>query len=264
MKKLLVVLGLLIVFAGVGAFLLVGNLGGIIKGIVEEVGTQATQTPVTLAQVDISLTDGSGELKGLVVANPESFETEHAMSFGTIRVQIDTSTLNSDPVVIEEVVIDAPQIIYEVSGGGTNIGVIQENVEAFAASLGGGGDEPAGEPSAGESRKVVIENLYVRNANASVSASFLGGEKVGVTVPEIHLQNLGQDEGGATAGEVAAKVLDAIADGVIEAVTDQNITGMSDALKKQGEGLLDKAGDALGGLFGGDDDEKKKKKRKKK
>jgi hypothetical protein len=266
MKKLLIVLGVLVVLGGIGAALLVGNLGGIIKGVVEKVGSQATQTPVTLAEVDISLTDGSGELKNLVVANPEPFKSEHAMSLGIIRVQIDPATIGSNPVVIKEVVIDSPQIIYEVSGGGTNIGAIQENVDAFAKGLGAGGETPAGDepPAEGEGTKVIIENLYVRGAKASVSATFLGGESVGVTVPEIHLTDLGKDDGGASAGEVAAELLDAIAEAVIDAVASENIKGLSDALKEQGEGLIDKAGDALGGLFGGDDDDDDDKKKKRK
>ncbi len=261
MKKVLIVLCALALLAGAGVFLLLGNLGGIIKGIVEKVGSDATQTSVTLAEVDISFTDGSGELRDLVVGNPANFKTEHAMSLGLIRVQIDTSTLNSDPIVIKEIVIEAPQIIYEVGTGGTNIGTIQESVSAFAAGLGGGGgDEPASEGPASEEpageggKKVVIENLYVRNARVAVSASFLSGKDVAATVPEIHLKNLGKEEGGATSGEVAAKVLDAISDAVIDAVANENIKGMSKYLD-QGDGILEKAGKGLKGLFGGGDDD---------
>jgi len=262
MKKVLIVLCGLALLAGAGVFLLLGNLGGLIRRVVENVGSDATQTPVTLAEVNLSLSDGSGELRDLVVGNPAQFKTEYAMALGLIRVQIDTATLQSDPIVIKEIVIEAPQIIFEVGTGGSNIGAIQEAVAAYAAGLGGGesgGDEP--QPGEGEGTgdegggtKVVIENLYVRGARVSVSAPFLKGEDVNATVPEIHLKDLGKKESGATAGEVAATVLDAISKAAIDAVADQKIKGLSKYLG-DGDGFLEKAGSGLKSFFGGDDDE---------
>ncbi len=263
MKKVLIVLCALAVLAGAGVFLLLGNLGGLIKGVVERVGSDATQTQVTLAEVNLSLSDGSGELRDLVVGNPTGFKTEHAMALGLIRVQIDTATLQSDPIVIKEIVIEAPQIIFEVGSGGSNIGAIQEAVAAYAAGLGGGesgGDEPQPGDSTGDDgsdgggTKVVIENLYVRGARVSVSAPFLKGEDVNATVPEIHLKDLGKKENGATAGEVAAKVLDAVSKATIDAVADQKIKGLSKYLG-DGDGFLEKAGSGLKSFFGGGDDD---------
>ena len=45
---------------------------------------------------------------------------------------------------IKEVIIAAPQITYELGGGGSNIQTIQNNVQAFAKSMGagGGGQKP--------------------------------------------------------------------------------------------------------------------------
>ena len=259
MKKVLIVLGVLLVLGAIAVMLVVGNLGGIIKGVVEKVGSDATQAPVTLETVDISLSSGTGRLENLVVGNPASFESDYAMSLGVISVDIDTSTLGSNPIVIKEIVIEAPQVIYEVALGSTNIGTIQENVEAYAAKLGaggGGGDQPASDDeAAGGGTKVIIENLYIRNVRVAVSASFLGGKDAGATIPEIHLKDLGKSDGGATAGEVAAKILDALSDAVIDVVADLDIEGMADALKGHGEGLLNKAGEGIKSLFGGGDDE---------
>ena len=250
MKKLLFVLIALAIVAGVGVVFLLGNLGGIIKGVVEKVGTDATQAPVTLQNVDLSLTDGKAELQNLVVGNPEGFKSEHAMKLGLVRVVIDTATINSDPVIVKEVVVEGPEVIYEVSMGGSNIGAIQENVNAYASGLGGGGaGGETGAEEGAEGKKVIIENLYIRNVKVSVAATFLGGESVGATIAEIHLEDIGKAEGGATAGEVAAEFLDALLDGVVGAVGTLDLDG----LKKQGEGLLEGAGSAIKGLFGGDD-----------
>lgn len=254
MKKLLIVLVALAVLAGVAVVFLLGNLGNLIKGVVEKVGTDATKAPVTLQTVDISLTDGKAQLENLVVGNPQGFKSEHAMKLGLVRVVIDTASIGSNPVIVKEVVVEGPEVIYEVGTGGTNIGTIQENVDAFAKGLGagGGGGEPSGgEAPAGEGEgtKVVIEDLYIRNVKVTVAASFLGGKGAGATIGEIHLEDIGKSEGGATAGEVAAEFLDALLDGVVKAVTDLNLDG----LKKQGEGLIEGAGKAIKNLFGGDE-----------
>jgi len=254
MKKLLIVLVALAVLAGVAFVFLLGSIGGIVKGVVEKVGTEATKAPVTLENVDFSITEGRGELTNLVVGNPEGFKSEHALRLGTIRVVVDTSSIGSNPIIVKEVVVDGPEVIYEVGNSfSTNIGTIQENVDAFAKSLGaGGGDEaPADEEPAadeGEGTKVVIQDLYIRNVKVSVAASALGGGSVGATIPEIHLEDIGKDEGGASAGEVAAEFLDALLDGVVGAVADLNLKGLEDA----GKGAIDAAGKTLKGLFGGD------------
>lgn len=254
MKKLLIVLVALAVLAGVAVVFLLGSIGGIVKGVVEKVGTDATKAPVTLETVDLSLTEGRGELRNLVVGNPEGFQSDHAMRLGTVRVVIDTSTIGSNPVVVKEVVVDGPEVIYEVgSSFSTNIGTIQENVDAYARSLGvGGGGAPSGEEPAaepGEGTKVVIEDLYIRNVKVSVAATALGGKGAGATISEIHLEDIGKSEGGASPGEVAAKFLDALLDGVVKAVTDLNLEGLKDT----GKSLIDGAGKTLKGLLGGDD-----------
>jgi hypothetical protein len=259
MKKLLAVLVVVLVLVAVGVVFLLGNLGEIIRGVVEKVGTEATQAPVTLQTVDLSLTDGKGELQNLVVGNPEGFTSAHAMKLDLVRVVIDTSSIQSDPVVIKEIVVDGPEVIFEVASGGTNIGKIQEAVEQYAARLPKSGEEPpAEEPEPapeGEGKKLIIENLYVRNVSVQVVASFLGDKSRGATIKEIHLKDVGKAEGGVTGGEVAALFLEELLNQVVEAVADLEIEGLKDQLKEKSDGLLEKAGKSLGGLFGGDDDE---------
>src|SRR5262249_32639861 len=129
---LVLVLGLVIfVFTGLGAA---------IKAVVENVGSKATGTSVVLKSADVSITSGEGRLSGLVVGNPKGYGTPSAFELGDIKVTIDTSTVTSDTVVIKEVVIEAPNVTYEVGPGGNNVGVIQNNVDAFSKSFGGGGD----------------------------------------------------------------------------------------------------------------------------
>jgi Na+-transporting methylmalonyl-CoA/oxaloacetate decarboxylase gamma subunit len=251
MKRLiLVVLGLgVVVVLGLLVFVFTG-LGAAIKSVVENVGSAVTQTDVKLASADVSVTSGEGQLKGLVVGNPKGYSTPSAIELGEIKVSLDTATVTSDTVVIKEVLIDGPHLTYELGPGGSNIGVIQENVAAFGGGGGGKGGKPSGgakEPSGGRAEggtKVIIENLIVRNGRVDVSASFLKGQSVGAGLAEIHLRDIGKSSGGATAAEVTQQLLGALTESALDAVAGLNI-----------EGLKKGVGEALGGavkdIFGG-------------
>ncbi len=242
MKRLIfVVLGLgLVVVLGLVIFVFTG-LGAAIKSVVEGVGSAVTQTDVKLASADVSVTSGEGQLKGLVVGNPKGYSTPSAIELGEIKVSLDTSTVTSDTVVIREVLIDGPHLTYELGPGGSNIGVIQQNVAAFSG--GGKGGEPSGGKDGGGT-KVIIEKLIIRNGRVDVSASFLKGQSVGAGLREIRLTDIGKSSGGATAAEVTKQLLGALTESALDAVAGLNIEGLKQGV---GEALGGAVKDILGG-----------------
>ncbi len=246
MKRILLiggaVTGLLLVALVV--FLFTG-LGAAIKAIVEGVGSEVTKVDVKLASADVSLTSGEGELKGLVVGNPKGYKTPSAIELGRIKVKLDTGTVTSDTIVIKEVLIDGPHLTYELGEGGSNIGVIQSNVDAFTGGSGGGKETAPAKEEGG--KKVIIERLLVTNGRVDVSASFLGGKTLGASLSKIELKDIGKDSGGATPGEVAQKLLSALT----TAATDTVGTLHLDDLKKGATDALDSTVKGVKDLFGG-------------
>ncbi|MCE9638377.1 MAG: hypothetical protein K8T90_21970 [Planctomycetes bacterium] len=268
MKKLLVVGGVVAVLVAIGAAVLLTNLGAVICAAVERFGSEATQTKVTLSHADVSLSTGAGSLKGLTVGNPDGFSSPSAMSIGDVTMQLDTSSVTSETIVVKEVVIVAPQVTYEVSGTlKSNIGVIQDNVEAYGRSRNAGGGGKAGRgngkgpgdgtsggaDAGGSSKRFIIEHLWVRGGKVTLSAPVAGQVK-SVDMPEIHLTNVGRDTGGATAEQLVVQIIEAIADSSLRAAT---IGG----LEQQGKALLSGVKDALGGLFGGGGEKSEDKKK---
>ena len=113
-----------------GGIYLYSNLGGIIKSVVETYGSEATKAEVTLNSVDLDAALGKAALNKLTVGKPSGFKTPSAFELGSIAVQIDTSTLNSDTIVINSVLIDGPKITYELANGGSSVDAIKANVDA--------------------------------------------------------------------------------------------------------------------------------------
>ena len=253
MKRILiwVGVGLTLLLAGIVVLLFTG-LGTAIKAVVEGVGSDVTKVDVRLASADVSLTSGEGELAGLVVGNPKGYNTKNAIELGRIKVKVDTSTVASDTIVIKEVIIESPHLTYELGPGGSNIGVIQSNVDAWtggseAKDGGGGKAKEAPPPEPKSEKKIIIEHLVVMNGRVDVSASFLKGRTLGCGLSKIELHDIGKKSGGATAGEVASEILSAITSGATKAVAALDLEGLAKGATDAVEGAIE----GVKGLFGG-------------
>ena len=72
-----VVVVLVLAVAGAGVFLL-QNLDGIVKDLIEDIGTEVVGQKVSVADVKVNLAEGSASISGLSVANPPGFSAEPA------------------------------------------------------------------------------------------------------------------------------------------------------------------------------------------
>ena len=247
MKKILYIGGALLVVIAIGLYFLLSSLNSIVKAAVEKVGSDATQAQVRLKDVDIQITSGKGAMRGLTVGNPSGFKTDRAFSLGEISLQVDVGSVTKDPIVIKEIVISAPEVTYELASGGSNIDALQRNVNAYT----GGGKAEKSKSSSEGGKKLVIENLYVRNGKVNVSATALGGKTMTTPLPDIHLTNIGKQSGGATAGQVTQQVLSAIGQSATKAATSLPDVGkLVGSAKESATGAAKGAGEGLKKLFG--------------
>jgi hypothetical protein len=232
-KKIGIGVLILLVLIGGGVWYLFSDLDRLVKNAMQTYGTKAVQAPVAVDSVSLSLTTGQGAISGVTVGNPAGYYTRQAFGVGTISVTLDTgSVTGSGPIVIREVDIDRPAVTYEVGGGGSNLTTIQHNVQAYAASeLGGGGSQ-----SSAPQRKLIIIDLYVRQGEIGISATALHGKALNVPLPQIHLTNIGQANGGDTPAQIGAAVIGQICD---------------TAAKAGAEALFAKVGQAAGAVVNG-------------
>ncbi len=240
---------LLLIIAG-GLYYVFSNLDELVRSAVEEAGTRVTSVDVTLGVVKIELGDAKAGMSNLNVANPVGFKTDYAFNLGDIKVSLDSASIGQNPIVVKEVIITDPRVIYEMGNGLSNVETIQANVDQFIKENVGESSSASSE-STGDEQKLVINDLYIRGAEVSVSHPLLEGEKVGTTVPEIHLTDIGKGEGGATPAEVAGTVIDQLLGSVGTAVGKIDIEGLTKDAQKALEGVAGEAAGAVEGVSGG-------------
>lgn len=240
MKKVLIGLAVLVVIVGAGIFFFLGNLNSIVKAAVEKIGSDLAQTEVVLDDVNIEETSGKGTLRGFRVTNPDGFSDTSAFKFDEVSVTIDISTMLSDPIVIKEVVILGPEIVYEFGDSGTNLDRLNKNVQSKAGPKSKSSDDDS------EGRKFVIENLILRDGKVAVQAPLLN-ESLALPLPAIHLKDIGKEGRGATPGDIADQTLEAVLAGASQALSSANIdigalTGAAGEIAKDAQKALENAG----------------------
>lgn len=260
---LFIVLFVVAAFIGGIAFILF-NLDAFVKEVVEKVGTEVTQVSVTLDDTNIDPANGKASMSGLKIANPNGFVSDHAMALGLISVKMDPTTVTGDVLVINEIIIDSPSVIYEIGDNGANIDKIHENVMAFAEKLSA---EAGGESSGGSSTsteeapseeassgpKMIIENVYIKNIMTAVNLGILGNQTVEVPSVDVHLTDIGKKEGGVLAVEAAVYVIDNLFKDIVANASSSSSQLLEDALGKVGgeeiEKALEEVNEATGGAI---------------
>jgi hypothetical protein len=233
MKKFIVRLVIaLVILLIIGIVVMAYSLDWVIKKGVQTVGGRVTQVDVKLKSVSLSLLSGAGEFKGLIIGNPPGYATPWAINVGTLGLAVEPRTLLSDKIVIRTIKVEAPEITFETDLRGNNLSQILANV------TGGPGTQTnaPGQPEAAKgNRKFQVDDFLIKDGKVHVSVKQLGAQTAIVSLPEIHLQDLGQGAEGITAAELTRKVL--------EIVQREAAQASSAAVAKIGQQALDVAQD---------------------
>jgi uncharacterized protein involved in outer membrane biogenesis len=224
-------------------------LDRIVKRAVEIYGPQMTQTPVAVDTVHLSLLTGSAKVKGLVVGNPSGYKSTEAITVGVIAVGVDPTTVFANKVVFRSIRLESPEITFEGGLEGNNLGQILDNVNATGKSGGTLSTNTAAVPPS--EKKFEVDDLTIIGAKVQVVLTGMP-ERQMLSLPDIHLTNLGANGEGITASDLAQRVLAAISNATIEAVarTAANLGKNAATLKQMGTNGGKQIGNAIGNLLG--------------
>lgn len=239
-KKLTLTLGIvagiaLVVYLGLTFF-----LGSVVKAGVNTFGPKLTQTKVALAGANISPLTGSGTLSGLAVANPKGWSEADAFYLGKIHVDVEPFSVLGDHIVINEIIIDQPEFLYETKLVSSNIKDLLKNIEEFT---GKGGEEPT--TKSGQPIKFVVKKFRLTNGTARLG---IGAGAIPLPMPPIALDDIGVKEGGITPDQLADVIMRSVLSDIVSATTQAvgkvgATTGAAaaeaakDAAKKTSEGI---------------------------
>jgi hypothetical protein len=239
-KVLLWILGVVVLLAVAAGVYLVMFSGNLLKDGIETYGPQYLGADVEVQAVDLSLAEGSGEVRGLQIGNPTGFDGAHAMRLGKIKMVLDIDHISEELVVLKQVAIDGAEIAAIAKGKSTNLQQLMDNVTAAA-----GLEETAND--SGSEIKLIIDRLDFTNAKTSVSSDVLGD--VSVDIPDIHLKDIGRASNGVTVAEAVKQLMEPIYKSVSRAMIAQGLDLDVDGLKSNvQEQLGDKVGGGLKGL----------------
>lgn len=248
MKKILLYVAIaLLVLVLVGYVAGQFFLGSVVKTGVNNVGPRVTQTKVELADASLSPLTGTGTLSGLAVGNPAGWSDTNALYLGRVHMDVEPTSVLGDTIVVNELVIEQPELTYETKVVSSNIGDLLKNIEA---SVGGGKDKPE-DPNA-KPRKFIVKHFRLADGKVTLG---VGAAALPLPLPALELKDLGVKEGGLTAGQLSFAVMRQVLANVVSATTGAALKSGGTMGAAAGE-QLKKTGESLKKLFGGEKEKK--------
>jgi hypothetical protein len=205
----------------------------VVEQAIETLGPAITGTSVEIEDVDLSIFDGQGSVKGMVIGNPRGFDTKYAFRLREVGVHLVPRSLFGEKVVIRDIHIDAPDINFEQKDGTNNLERILKHIRSVLGGGGGGEDQAEGEadddgPEAIweqlTEQKVQIDHFLMKDAQIHAGGSGLEDERLDIPPLSIELEGLGAGPDGESVARVSAKVMRRVSTRVSLAVAKRMLT----------------------------------------
>jgi uncharacterized protein involved in outer membrane biogenesis len=214
---------LVVVVAAVA--LVVTQIDRMVGDAVKTYGSAATGTDVSLSGVDIALTEGRGNLRGLTIGNPEGFGTDYALRLDDVRLALALTSLSSDVPVVDEVLVDSAHLNVEQRGDATNLTDIQRYMT----------QTPDAPPVEGqEEARIIIDRFRLTNASVTLTSEVLSDPET-LELGDVVVNGIGRASGGATYGEATEAVLTPIIAAARTAAQDRLRDAAAGAVREEVE-----------------------------
>jgi uncharacterized protein involved in outer membrane biogenesis len=208
LKLAVLVIAVLVIALGVVVY----YLDAIAKTAVERGATFALGVQTTLASADVAVLMSYFKMNGLIVANPEGFESDHFLQLGEGYVDVSVGSLRQDTVELPTLTLTTINMTLEKKGGQSNYKAILDNLKRFESG--------EGEDKKKAGKKFNIQELVISDVNVEIDLFGAGGDlnRVRVPIEEIRLTNVGT--AGADMSEVTNVIIKAIMAAVMANAAD--------------------------------------------
>jgi hypothetical protein len=233
---------LLIAVAGVGVYLM-QNLDGIVKNVIEKVGTEVVNTDVRVQEVKLNLPEGQVTLSGFTVANPPGFSSEPLFTLDSITVAIDTASLAGPVYVINEISVDGVHVLAEQIATATNVQTLLDGMSSSEEPV----EAEVPETAEGAQADIRIAIAQINFADGSMELRSDQTETRTIELKKLQFTNMGTPENGLTPEEMAREMAGQLVGQILKAVK----SAISDLLRRDGEATMKSK---LGSMFSKDKD----------
>lgn len=248
-KIFLTVLVILLIVIIAGAIIAVANLDRIVKKSIEVYGPEITKVSVNVDSVHLTPFNGSADIKGLVVGNPQGYKAPHAISVGEISAGVNPLSLLKDKIVVRSIKVVSPEITFEGGFGGNNLMTIKDNVNSTPKQ--GNANvvtNTAGQPE--KSKTLEVDDFLITGAKVSGVINVFGKEMSvkNLPIPAIHLTNLGKGPKGITPADLSKRVLDEIGKATVQTL-GKYASNLGSGAMNLGTTNLNRIKKGIGNLF---------------
>jgi hypothetical protein len=246
LKIVFVLVVLVVVLLVAGGVLLVMKVNDLARKGIEQGSSYALGVPTTLEGVSLGIFSGQFGMTGLNVGNPSGYASPHFLKLGSGNVAVNLQTLNQPVVTVPVLAMSDIDVRLERKGGVGNYQAILDNLKKVTGSGSGSGGGGAPSGPAGDEKKLVVNELTIKNvkvhldmlgADGAVGQVLNSATKITIPIDEIKLQNVGKTGTGVGGTGVTMSQLSSI---IVQAVLG--------AAADKGGGLI--PGDVLGDLQG--------------
>jgi hypothetical protein len=204
---------------------------------------------IAFNRLDVAPLNGTVRITNLQVSNPKGFANKHMVTLEQFKLDLDPDSLQSNTLLIRDILFDKPRIAYERKITTDNIKALQAEIEKAVSRR--KENTPKEDPTVAmespaeeaEGQKVIIEHLLVQDGLVKAKISAL--PSASIPLPNIEMKDMGKAEGGTSPGQAMSNIGGAFYDAIIGSVS--SATGFAgDALKGAGGFTLGALGNVTG------------------
>ncbi|MCL1910484.1 MAG: hypothetical protein FWG05_06090, partial [Kiritimatiellaeota bacterium] len=165
---------------------------------------------VKIGAAKFNVLTGTCRISDVAIGPPEGGFKQDVFDLGDLRIGFNVvplvkSLITKDPIVVREIIVEAPKAAYELSGIHSNISAITKKLENEATKA----QAKELEKEQNEGQKVIVEKFVFKNGSVKIASATLGGG-VPVPLPNIELTDIGRKSSGITGLELTREIFASI------------------------------------------------------
>ncbi len=230
-KKIIYAFAGLLLLAVAGALVLTLTIDGIVRSSIEQIGSEMTETRVTVDGVSLSLLSGEGTITGFRVGNPEGYATAHALAVNDVYIKLDVRSLLTDEIVVEQIRVAAPFIVVEQKLTGNNLQTILNSINRKAAKTEAPDAPTEKPPEETTDTRLVITHFLLTDGSVNLYTGIGGERKARVSMSAVELHDLGRDDSSPAAEQVIRQIAEKIIEQALKASVGSGLEQIRDAIE---------------------------------